>query len=195
LNIESLSKQPFDQFSKWYLEASRKIHDDVNAMALATTGKDLKPSARMVLLKSFDDKGFVFFTNYNSRKARDLEQRPYAALLFYWPSLERQIRIEGKLKKLSGGLSDKYFDSRPLQSRISAIVSPQSQIIVSRKILEEKAEKTLREDKKIERPDYWGGYILEASYYEFWQGRKNRLHDRLSYRFTNGKWELSRLAP
>ena len=168
------------------------------AAMLATATADGKPSARLVLLKQADERGFVFYTNYNSMKARELDSNPQAALVFYWPQLERQVRVEGKVERVSAAESDAYFKTRPRESQIGALASPQSEVIASREALQQKAEELeqLYEGREIERPAHWGGYRLYAERIEFWKGRPGRLHDRILYeRQTEGKWTIKRLAP
>ena len=186
---------PFIQFEVWFDEAIRVVREDANAMALASVNDHGEPSARMVLLKSFDERGFVFFTNYDSRKGSDLSGNPRAALLFYWKEMERQVRICGRVKKTSRLESDDYFRSRPMESRISAFISPQSKIIPDRDFLETKSNDLRKSGKAIKRPVHWGGYRLVPDAFEFWQGRENRLHDRIAYSKKRSGWELSRLAP
>lgn len=197
LNEANVSSSPFEQFTIWIDEAIKSKTAEPTAVVLATATFDGKPSARVVLLKGATEKGFVFFTNYESKKAKQILQNPYGALVFFWPELERQVRVEGKIKKISEKESDKYFVSRPLRSRLGAWASPQSQVIPSRKYLEDLMRDFEEEfaDKEITRPDNWGGYILEPNLFEFWQGRQSRLHDRLQYTEENGKWKLERLAP
>jgi pyridoxamine 5'-phosphate oxidase len=168
------------------------------AMTLATADSDGRPSARMVLLKSFDDSGFVFYTNYNSRKARELDANPYAALVIYWAQLDCQIRIEGQVSRVSKRESDAYFQSRPRDSQIGALASPQSEVIGSREELETRAREleVFHGNRRIKRPDNWGGYRLETARIEFWKGRPSRLHDRILYeRRDDGEWTIQRLAP
>jgi pyridoxamine 5'-phosphate oxidase len=197
LDEADVSKSPFKQMNEWMGEAiSSKIYEP-NVMTLATADKNGKPSARMVLLKSFDEKGFVFFTNYESKKGNQLTDNPYAALIFYWSELERQVRIEGTVEKLISAESDKYFKTRPAGSRLGAWASPQSKYIPNRTYLENlhfKFREKFRNDK-IPRPDNWGGYILKANLFEFWQGRANRLHDRIEYLWEQNSWTIKRLAP
>ncbi len=200
LKKSDLSDCPFDQFSKWFDQAQLEISDpsfEPNAMALATANSRGVVSNRIVLLKGFDQNGFRFFTNYESKKAIDLSENPNAAILFFWPHLERQIRIEGCVTKTSRELSKKYFDSRPRKSRISAIVSPQSKPIENREVLETSSEKmiTKLDDGPVDRPEYWGGYCLKPLLFEFWQGRENRLHDRLQYEWAESDWIVQRLGP
>ena len=196
--VESdLATDATEQFSRWWTEAVNSEIEEVNAMTLATASREGIPSARIVLLKSFDSEGFVFFTNYRSQKSIHLEENPRAALVFFWKELERQVRIEGTVAKVSAEESDDYFLSRPEGSRLGAWASPQSQIIADRKILEENIKKyTLSFEKQIPRPPFWGGYRVSPLSIEFWQGRSNRLHDRIRYKKdTGGDWQRERLAP
>ena len=188
---------PIKQFQLWWNEAIKSNIEEPNAMTLATCGKNGKPSARIVLLKGLNPEGFIFFTNYESRKGNDLKENPNASLVFFWKELERQVRIEGSVKKLSKKESDEYFVLRPEQSRIGAWSSPQSQVIKSRESLEEMFEKYthLFTDGTILRPPHWGGYIVKPILVEFWQGRTNRLHDRLQYTLSHDEWKIERLAP
>jgi pyridoxamine 5'-phosphate oxidase len=195
---ESAAPNALDQFGRWWSDALNSKIDEVNAMMLATITETGNPTARIVLLKSFDAAGFVFFTNYNSHKGMEMTQHPQACLLFFWKELERQVRINGFMEKVSAAESDEYFYSRPEGSRLGAHVSPQSQTIPNREWLDDK-EKELNEryaDKPVPRPEHWGGYRLIPSAIEFWQGRPNRLHDRLLYLLPeNGNWAITRLAP
>ncbi len=188
---------PLRLFDSWLSEAIRQQVSEPTAMTLATATSDGKPSARIVLLKAYSATGFQFFTNYNSRKGRELAENNQAALLFFWPELERQVRVEGRVTKAPAADSDFYFESRPYESRISAVVSPQSQPVESRAALEQRWEtgKEVIAHAPLHRPDYWGGYSLQPQLFEFWQGRPNRLHDRIVFRFENEKWTISRLAP
>lgn len=196
--IESdLEKHPFAQFRLWFEDAVQSKILEPNAMTLATMNGQ-RPAARIVLLKELDDKGFVFFTNYNSRKGNELKQFPQAALLFFWDELERQVRIEGKVQKIKKELSKNYFDTRPKASRIGALASNQSQIIPDRAVLESKVKALEIEYKnhdEIPMPQHWGGYRLIPDYFEFWQGRSSRLHDRLVYEKKGTQWKVKRLAP
>ena len=195
LHEKDLAADPFEQFGSWFDEALRSGLALPNAMALATATRKGKPSARMVLLKGFDARGFVFYTHYRSRKGRELEENPKAMLLFCWEELERQVGIEGSVTRVAPAESDEYFASRPLGSRLSASISPQSEAIESREALErtlEEASKRWRDAPP--RPEHWGGYRLAPERFEFWQGRKDRLHDRLCYRKAGG-WKIERLAP
>lgn len=195
LRKEDLDKNPIRQFQIWLDEAIKSKLTEPTAMTLATADASGKPSARIVLLKFINKNGFAFFTNYESRKGKDLEQNPYAALVFYWSELERQVRVEGVVSKLSRNISKKYFNSRPKESRISAIISPQSQPIPNRQFVEKRVEEFLKNNNEIKIPGNWGGYILTPNTIEFWQGRENRLHDRFLYRRKNNDWEIVRLAP
>lgn len=189
---------PFDQFGKWWKQALKAGIDEVNAMTLATASADGVPSARIVLLKDFSEKGFSFFTNYSSFKGQQLAENPKACLVFFWKELERQVRITGLVEKLSEEASSEYFNSRPAESQVGALVSPQSQVIKDRDSLDEAYAERTKELKgqKIERPAHWGGYLVKPVIIEFWQGRPGRLHDRLQYSLQeNGEWKLERLAP
>lgn len=198
LNESDMTADPVEQFTRWWDEAVNSEIDEVNAMTLATATKEGLPSARIVLLKGYDARGFVFFTNYNSHKGKELELNPKAALVFFWKELERQIRIEGPVEKISEEESDKYFNSRPTASRIGAWASPQSEIVTDRTIIENNFSEY--ENKFgtafIPRPSHWGGYILKPTLLEFWQGRSSRLHDRIQYSSgQGGSWKMERLAP
>lgn len=197
LSEETVLKNPFSQFQKWFTELLNLDLIEPNAMILATADKNAKSSARVVLLKGLSNRGFSFFTNYTSRKGLDLSENSFASLLFFWAELERQVRIEGKIKKLSRMESKKYFNSRPIESRIAAWASEQSKIIPDRKYLEKKFKeiKERFEGKKIPLPPNWGGFILIPEYFEFWQGRENRLHDRICYKKIKKSWKIYRLAP
>lgn len=192
----SLAASPLTQFSLWFDEALNANVIEPNAMTLATADAQGRPSARIVLLKGIDDKGLVFFTNYQSRKGCELDAQPHASLVFFWPQLERQVRIEGTVEKVSAQESDEYYESRPLGSRIGAWVSPQSQPI-SRDELEERIKQLTQSlGQQPARPPNWGGYRLLPDRMEFWQGRPSRLHDRLAYQLdSQGQWQISRLAP
>ncbi len=197
LNETDVATNPIDQFTSWWDEAIASNIDEVNAMILATATPSGKPSARIVLLKGYNENGFTFFTNYNSHKGKEIEANPYASLVFFWKELERQIRIEGFIEKTSAAESDAYFNSRPIGSKIGAWSSPQSSVISNRRILEEN-EQTYKATfgNNVTRPPHWGGYILKPNLIEFWQGRSSRLHDRLQYTLQhNGSWLIERLAP
>ena len=186
------------QFEKWWHEAVNSKIDEVNAMTLATASLDALPSARIVLLKEVNEKGFVFFTNYESYKAQQLAENPKACLVFFWKELERQVRITGLIEKISAKQSDEYFQSRPESSRIGAWASPQSRVIKDRQWLDEKFNELVNkmEGTSIPRPSHWGGYIVKPVVIEFWQGRPSRLHDRIQYTLEeNGGWKIERLAP
>lgn len=198
LSEEHVKKQPIQQFDEWWKEAMNSGIDEVNAMTLATASADGVPSARIVLLKGFDEKGFVFFTNYNSYKGRNLMENPRACLVFFWKELERQVRITGLINKVSGEESDAYFNSRPEASKIGAWASPQSEVISSRVWLEESEREYIESFKHtpLVRPPHWGGYRVQPVTIEFWQGRPGRLHDRIQYSLLeNGSWKIDRLAP
>lgn len=197
LNEADVAKLPFEQFDKWFKEAVETKANEPNACVLSTVGEAGRPSARVVLLREYGKDGFALFTNYNSRKGKELHKNPYACLTFFWPELERQIRIEGKVTVHSAEASDNYFNSRPRTSRIGAWSSPQSEEISGREALENLVTDF---DKKypteeVPRPLHWGGYLLHADYFEFWQGRPSRLHDRIVYKLENNNWKIARLAP
>jgi len=197
LDENNIAENAVDQFTRWWNEAVNSEIPEVNAMTLATATKAGKPSARIVLLKGYDERGFIFFTNYDSGKGKELTQNPQAALVFFWKEIERQIRIEGEVEKIAAAESDEYFLSRPAGSRISAWASAQSQVITNRQILETSVERYATEFKNsIPRPPHWGGYRVMPWRFEFWQGRTNRLHDRLQYtKIADGSWKVDRLAP
>lgn len=197
LTRRSVQDDPFEQFSAWFDEAMGADLPDPSAMTLATADAEGHPSARVVLLKGLTAEGLVFYTNYESAKARDLASNPRASLLFFWPELERQIRISGVVSKVSAEESDEYFASRPFESRIGALASAQSSVLRSRDELEERVVQLLEEykDKPVPRPDTWGGYVLKPHTWEFWQGRPSRLHDRIRYRKDGDFWHVDRLSP
>ena len=198
LRRSDLHRDPIKQFANWFTAAIEAGIRDVNAMSLATAGRDARPSVRIVLLKSFDQDGFVFFTNYESSKGKQLTANPYAALGFYWVELDRQVRVSGGVEKTSRDESQSYFHSRPVGSQLSAWASRQSEVLDGRRVLDARmAEMTERfGDKPIPLPPHWGGYRLQPDKMEFWQGRSNRLHDRFRYtRQADGAWLIERLAP
>jgi pyridoxamine 5'-phosphate oxidase len=198
LRRSDLDPDPIKQFANWFTTAIETGIRDVNAMSLATAGQDAKPSVRIVLLKSFDEDSFVFFTNYESEKGKQLEANPYAALGFYWIELDRQIRISGKVHKTSRKESETYFHSRPVGSQLSAWASRQSAVLDGRRVLDARMEEMNERfaDKRVPLPPHWGGYRLKPDNMEFWQGRSNRLHDRFRYtRQSDGSWLIERLAP
>ena len=199
LREEFCDSNPIVQFEDWFKQAQVADIKEPNAMTLATVGSDGRPSARVVLLKEVSDLGFVFYTNYNSRKGQDLETNPFCALTFYWAELERQVRIEGQAARIPGYESVRYFQSRPKGSRLGALASHQSQIVASRDELERRLgelEEQYRGTDSVPMPDEWGGYRVAPDLVEFWQGRPNRLHDRLQYRRNEGgKWTIKRLSP
>ena len=196
LQKDSVNKNPFLQFDLWLKEAIEDGTFEANAFIISTVNKENKPSSRVVLLKQIVEEGFIFFTNYNSRKGKELEANNNASILFFWEKFERQVRIEGKVEKIPELMSEDYFKTRPLASQIGAVVSEQSQEIENRKVLEDKFEE-LSKLEKIQKPMHWGGYILKPTYFEFWQGRANRLHDRIVYEYeqTKNNWNIKRLAP
>jgi pyridoxamine 5'-phosphate oxidase len=197
LNEEDTAAAPMEQFKKWWDAAVASEIHEVNAMTLATVNDAGQPAARIVLLKGLHDDGFIFFTNYESRKANELAKNSHAALVFFWKELERQVRVEGIITKVSDEESSAYFHSRPHDSQIGAWSSPQSKVIPSRELLDKNvAEHTARfGGGEVERPPFWGGYILKPALVEFWQGRSNRLHDRIEYVNESGSWIKRRLAP
>lgn len=187
---------PLQQFDQWLQEALNAQVPEPNAMTLATVGGDLRPSTRIVLIKGYDERGLVWYTNYDSRKGQQLAGNPFAALQFHWVELERVVRIEGRVEKVSDAESDAYFNSRPLDSRIGAWASPQSQVISGRSVLVANAAKYGAQFLlNPPRPPHWGGFRLVPERWEFWQGRKSRLHDRLCYQLESGTWLRQRLAP
>lgn len=196
LSEDASHADPLRQFDQWLHEAIRAELPEPNAMTLATVGSDLRPSTRVVLIKGYDERGIVWYTNYDSRKGRELAGNPYAALQFHWVELERVVRIEGVVERVDAAESDAYYASRPLDSRIGAWASPQSQVIEGRSVLVANAAKYAAQFlMNPPRPPHWGGFRLKPDAWEFWQGRKSRLHDRLRYRLDGGQWVRERLAP
>lgn len=198
LSKKSVKENPVEQFGIWFNEAVESKITEPNAMALSTVSHDLIPSSRIVLLKSFNDEGFIFFTNYESEKGKEIAFNNNVSLLFFWAELERQIRITGKAEKISKEESEEYFFTRPLKSRIGAWASQQSSVIENRNVIIKEfmklsAEFALR--RKIPLPEFWGGYRVYPSKFEFWQGRESRLHDRIRFTLVDGKWEIERLSP
>jgi pyridoxamine 5'-phosphate oxidase len=198
LSETDVKKNPIEQFDHWFDEALKSGIYEPNAMTLATASTDGKPAARIVLLKGFNQDGFVFYTNYLSRKGKELAKNPVVALVFFWPELERQVRIEGTIEKVSKETSEKYFQSRPKESQIGALASPQSQVIADRSLLEKNWKELEKKyaDQEIPKPSFWGGYLVKPQVIEFWQGRSSRLHDRIVYRKADkNNWKIVRLAP
>ena len=197
LDKRTTAVDPMDQFQKWLVQAIEAEIDEPNAMMLSTVSHDHKPSARIVLLKDIEKGGFVFYTNFGSRKGQQLKANRAAAIVFFWPVLERQVRIEGIISVIDDKTASEYFQQRPRESQVSAIISPQSQTIPSRKYLEQLREYFLstNSDEPLQRPSNWGGYVLIPNRVEFWQGRPNRLHDRIQYILIGDTWRKERLAP
>ena len=197
LELKDLQHSPFDQFAQWMKDAVH-CEDEIepNAMTLSSLGENFQVNARIVLCKGYSEKGFTFFTNYNSQKGKELALFPKVALTFWWRILQRQVRILGSTTKVGAGESDEYFYSRPIGSQIGAIASPQSNPIPSRDILTERAAQIEEDLESIRRPDHWGGYLVKPTQFEFWQGRENRLHDRFQYSLSgDGSWSILQLAP
>ncbi len=197
LNEKDVAANAMEQFAAWWNDASKSEIEEINAMTLATVSSDGSPHARIVLLKGFNEDGFIFFTNYQSNKGNQLAENNKAALVFFWKELERQVRIEGTVSKISNAASDAYFQSRPEGSKIGAWASPQSKVIEKRELLEENVIKYSKQfETNIPRPAHWGGYLVMPMSIEFWQGRSNRLHDRILYsKKENNTWKIERLAP
>jgi pyridoxamine 5'-phosphate oxidase len=196
LSEEASKADPLLQFEQWLGEAIKAELPEPNAMTVVTVGSDLRPSSRVVLIKGYDERGIVWYTNYESRKGQELAGNPYAALQFHWVELERVVRIEGRVERVSDAEADAYYASRPLDSRIGAWASPQSQVIASRAVLVAQAARYAAQFAlSPPRPPHWGGYRMVPDRWEFWQGRKSRLHDRLRYRLADGQWLRERLAP
>lgn len=196
LTEDTIADTPYQQFSQWFAEAQNAGIEEPNAMALATVSPDGMPSSRIVLLKHFDEKGFIFFTNYESKKGKNLARHPQASVLFFWQELQRQVRIEGIVEKISRQESAEYFFSRPLESQIGAWASSQSSVIENREQLDAAfADYKQRFGNTVPLPDFWGGYRLVPHYIEFWQGRPNRLHDRIEFAYHDSQWIRQRLSP
>lgn len=197
LSEKDVLANPSSQFALWLQQGIDSQIEEVQAMTLSTVSLSGKPSSRIVYLREFKNNQFCFYTNYTSKKARELEKTPYASLTFFWKELERQVRIEGVVERASAKQSDAYYDSRPYDSKIGAWASSQSQVLSSRIELEDQVKelKARFTPETIKRPDFWGGFVLHAHYYEFWQGRESRLHDRLAYELKNTNWNIHRLAP
>lgn len=192
----SVAPNPLDQFALWMDEALKADIIDANAMTLSTVGGDGRPSARVVLLKYFGETGFAFFTNYKSKKARDLDANPHVVLHFFWPQIDRQVAIYGEAQKTSREESEKYFNSRPVESRLGGWASNQSSVIESREVLEQRvADFRSKFGDDVPLPDFWGGFRVVPTRFEFWQGRQNRLHDRIVYKLVGDDWEIMRLSP
>lgn len=198
LDIKSVDQSPITQFTRWFDEALKSQVPEPNAFTLSTVSEDGRPSGRILLLKGVENGKFVFYTNYQSAKGKELESNPACALTFFWPELERQVRVEGIASKADVTMSEKYFQSRPRESQIGAWASPQSAVISDRKILDERVnelQKKFDGIEKLPKPNQWGGYEVEPNEIEFWQGRPNRLHDRLVFYKVDEKWQVHRLAP
>ena len=197
IDEKNMNTNPFDQFESWFEDAKKSQVIEANAVILSTASKDGRPSSRVVLIKHIDDNGFIFYTNYESRKGHELLENPFANLLFFWPSLERQVRIEGSVEKVDRETSLNYFQSRPRTSQIGAWASKQSNAIESRDELERifKHYETQFEGQEIDLPPYWGGYRLRPEQFEFWQGRTSRLHDRVIYTQSESSWNMTRFCP
>ena len=196
LSEDASAANPLKQFERWLNEAIQSEVPEPNAMTVATVASNMRPSTRVVLIKGYDERGIVWYTNYDSRKGKELAGNPFAALQFHWVELERVVRIEGRMEKISDAESDAYFHSRPLDSRIGAWASPQSEVIGGRGVLVTNAAKYAAQFMlNPPRPPHWGGYRLVPDEWQFWQGRRSRLHDRLRYRLNEGNWLRERLAP
>ena len=197
LDFSDVSQNPVEQFKRWFDHALQSKLIEPNAMALATAGVNAKPSLRYVLLKGVDERGFIFYTNYESKKGKELNENPHASACFHWAELERQVRIEGVVEKLPKDETEAYFHSRPFTSQVGAAASHQSTEVKSREELEENYQQLLVkfDGKVVPVPDYWGGYIIKPELIEFWQGRRGRMHDRLEYQRINGTWHIKRLSP
>lgn len=196
LSESDIAANPFEQFAAWMNDALKADIIDANAMTVSTVGEDGRPSVRVVLLKYYGEEGFAFFTNYESKKGRDLTANPFAAMHFFWPQLDRQIAVYGRVEKTSRDESEKYFNSRPVDSRIAAWASAQSSVIESREVLDKRFEEHKeRFGDDVPLPPFWGGFRLTPDKFEFWQGRQNRLHDRICYQQDDDAWTITRLSP
>ena len=195
ISVETMPKNPLEALQTWVNQAIEAEVEEPTAMSICTVSKDNIPSSRQVLLKEIQSEGLVFYTNYSSRKGQEIESNPHVALNFFWPALERQVRVQCIASKISAEESDTYFYSRPKTSQVGAIVSNQSSIITSDLNLEVEIERILAGSIEIKRPENWGGYILKPNYFEFWHGRASRVHDRVSYNLENGNWIKNRLSP
>lgn len=198
LDINTVGKNPIEQFEKWFQEAMSSSIPEPNALTLSTVSEDGRPSGRIVLLKGVEKGKFVFYSNYQSQKGKELEKNPACGLTFFWPELERQVRIEGIASRADSASSERYFQSRPLESQVGAWASPQSAIISNREILDERVKKIQEKFEgleKLPKPNQWGGYEVEPLKIEFWQGRPNRLHDRIVFTKVDDAWQIHRLAP
>ncbi len=197
LSEADVNKDPCHQFEKWMAQAMEAKIPEIQAMTLNTVSPDGKPSSRIVYLREFGNDEFIFYGNYNSKKGQQMKNNHSVALNFFWPDLERQIRLEGTVKKMDPVVSDLYFNTRPYESKLGAWASEQSSVLTSRQELEKKVEELRKvyTEREIKRPEFWGGWIVKVNYYEFWQGRKSRLHDRIVYEFEEHKWKIKRLAP
>jgi pyridoxamine 5'-phosphate oxidase len=198
LDITSVDKNPLTQFARWFDDALKSEVDEPNAFTLSTVSEDGRPSGRIVLLKGLEDGKFIFFSNYQSAKGKELDNNPACALTFFWPELERQVRIEGAASRVEESASEKYFQSRPRESQIGAWASPQSAVISGRAILDARVKELQKKFDgidKLPKPNQWGGYEVDPSEIEFWQGRPNRLHDRIVFYKVDGQWQVHRLAP
>ena len=195
LKVSDLSDSPFDSFQKWLDEAISSEVEEPTALTLSTIHEGKRPRSRVVLLKKIDDLGLVFFTNYNSQKGTEIASNPYGAMNFFWPELERQVRVEGHIEKISSTESDDYFYSRPKESQAGAVVSAQSKEIPEGLDLSAEINALIKQPDKLKRPEHWGGFRLIPDYFEFWQGRPSRIHDRVFYQLQNERWSKGRLSP
>lgn len=197
LDEAQVCSSPTDQFSLWMEEAVASKVMEANAMHLSTASADGRPSSRIVLLRGLSEQGFTFYTNYNSRKSQDLESNPHVCFTLFWPELERQVRVEGRAERVSAEASDAYFNSRPRDSQIGAWASEQSETLTSRELLDKRVSELTEQfqGQPVPRPPFWGGWCIKPDYFEFWQGRKNRLHDRIVYRQEGSAWKIERLFP